>query len=67
MLAMRRPGEGIAGFTARHFIVDENRYQHQTSGEFLDGTTGVALALLAALLDEEPGWDRLLLCDIPPA
>ena len=29
------------------------------------GTTGVGLALLAAVSDLEPGWDRLLLCDLP--
>jgi hypothetical protein len=30
------------------------------------GTTGIGLALLAALGDEEPGWDRMLACDLPP-
>lgn len=35
------------------------------AGDFLDGTAGVVLALLAALRDQEPGWDRLLLCDVP--
>ncbi|HEV7559670.1 MAG TPA: lanthionine synthetase LanC family protein, partial [Kofleriaceae bacterium] len=30
------------------------------------GKSGIGLALLAALGDEEPGWDRLLACDIPP-
>ncbi len=38
---------------------------HEMSSDFLDGTAGVVLALLAALRAEEPGWDRLLLCDVP--
>jgi hypothetical protein len=66
-LAMRRPGEGIAGFTARKPRVGrlEDGPVNQTSQDFLDGTAGVGLALLAGLRDEEPGWDRLLLCDLP--
>lgn len=66
-LAMRRPGEGIAGFTAwRSEIASaDGRAGFQTSPDFLDGTAGVALALLAGLRGEEPGWDRLLVCDIP--
>ncbi len=31
----------------------------------LVGTSGVGLALLAAVSDLEPSWDRLLLCDLP--
>jgi lantibiotic biosynthesis protein len=67
-LAMRRPGEGIAGFTcvrARNPGVD-NTLEHQAVSDFLDGAAGVALALVAGLGAEEPGWDRLLLCDVPP-
>lgn len=37
------------------------------SPSLLEGATGVALTLLAALADEPPGWDRLLLCDLPAA
>lgn len=37
------------------------------TASFLTGSAGVALALLAALGDEEPTWDRLLLCDLPVA
>jgi lantibiotic biosynthesis protein len=67
VLAMRRPGEGIAGFTTlRPAAADGKRLQHEAVPDFLDGTAGVALALLAALRAEEPGWDRLLLCDLPP-
>jgi hypothetical protein len=32
----------------------------------LIGAAGVGLALLAAVSDVEPAWDRLLLASIPP-
>jgi lantibiotic biosynthesis protein len=54
-MALGRPGEGVGGF--RHFI----------DGEWvgwpglLYGASGIALALLAAITDVEPAWDRLLL------
>jgi hypothetical protein len=67
-LAMRRPGEGIAGFTARRPRVPgvDDTLVDRAVPDFLDGTVGVALALLAGLGGDEPGWDRLLLCDLPP-
>jgi hypothetical protein len=34
--------------------------------DVIEGAAGAGLALLAALADEEPGWDRLFLCDLPP-
>ena len=67
-LAMRRPGAGIGGFTGRRPRapgVDDAPVE-QILPDFLDGTIGVALALLAGVSHEEPGWDRLLLCDLPP-
>jgi hypothetical protein len=66
-LAMRRPGEGIGGFTARRSRVPgvDDTQIDQAAPEFLDGALGVGLALLAGLGGDEPGWDRLLLCDLP--
>ena len=66
-LAMRRPGEGIAGFTARRPRLPgvDDTLVDRAVPELLDGTIGVALALLAGLGGDEPGWDRLLLCDLP--
>jgi hypothetical protein len=67
-LAMRRRGEGIAGFTGRRPRApgsDETPVD-QAVPDFIDGAAGVGLALLAGLAREEPGWDRLLLCDLPP-
>ena len=68
-LAMRRPGEGIAGFTARRLRAPgvDGAMDEQAAPELLDGALGGALALLAGLGGDEPGWDRLLLCDLPVA
>jgi hypothetical protein len=33
----------------------------------IDGAIGVGLALLAAATSTPPGWDRLMLCDLPTA
>ncbi len=60
-LDMRRP-EGLGGFASPSQVPDTWR----TSTGLLDGATGVALALLAAVEPVEPRWDRLLLCDLPP-
>lgn len=65
-LAMRRPGEGIGGFTMwRPRPAGDATPVHQPDPDFLDGVIGVALALLAGLGGDEPGWDRLILCDLP--
>lgn len=65
-LAMRRPGEGIAGFLQRRAKADRrDDIELVTAADFLEGTAGVVLALLAALRDDEPGWDRLLMIDLP--
>ena len=57
-LALRRPGEGIAGFRAY-------RNGWTTDAGFLEGVAGIGLALLAALTPVEPEWDALMLCDLP--
>ena len=62
-LAMRRPGEGVAGF----FAVEGDDARQRAAPGFLDGAAGIGLALIAGLQPTEPGWDRLLLCDVPPA
>jgi hypothetical protein len=64
-LAMRRPGRGIGGYEA---------WQPDAAGSpawsadpgLLNGATGIALALLAAISPIEPAWDRMLLVSIPP-
>jgi hypothetical protein len=68
-LAMRRPGEGVGGFTRARGGPPGAELQlvHEAVPDFLDGAIGIALALLAGLAREEPGWDRLMLCDLPPS
>ena len=60
VLAMRRPGRGIGGFSARAAREDGTRYWENDPG-ILAGAAGVALALLAATTSIEPAWDRMLL------
>jgi hypothetical protein len=63
-LAHRRPHgtEGIAGFAAW----DPTTEQLVPATDLVEGATGVALALLAAIQPVAPLWDRLFLCDLPP-
>ena len=61
-LAMRRPGEGIAGFLA---YTPHLRERWSPDASLLTGAVGLALALLAAATDIEPAWDRVLLLDVP--
>jgi hypothetical protein len=63
-LSLREPGLGIAGFRMAtgagwNAWVDEPG--------FLVGATGIGLALLAAVSDVEPAWDRVLLASLPAA
>jgi len=60
LLDMSREGEGIGGYASR--TVDEDgRPGWEASPGVLDGAAGVALALLAAATDIEPGWDRMFM------
>lgn len=66
-LKMRQPGEGLAGYLSW--------YESMRPGEsgswrgepgFLSGIAGIGLALLAAVTDVEPSWDRVMLVSVPP-
>ena len=59
-LAYRRPGEGIGGYRMWG-AVEESRHGWLDDASFLTGSGGVGLALLSAVTDVEPHWDRLLL------
>jgi hypothetical protein len=65
-LTMRRPGEGIGGYQAWQLGGDGNPTWITDRG-LLTGSTGIALALLAATTSVEPVWDRVLLTAIPPS
>ncbi len=59
-LAIRRPGQGIAGYL--NWISDAvNGDAWRADPSFLNGAAGVGLALLAAVSDVEPAWDRVML------
>jgi hypothetical protein len=66
-LAMRTPGDGLGGYRFHDVDMATLQPRRSASPDFLDGSAGVALALLAAIGEDEPGWDRLLLCDLPRA
>jgi lantibiotic biosynthesis protein len=57
-LSMRQPGVGYGGFQMYH---PSETPVWKSDPAFLDGSTGVALALLAATTSVEPNWDRMLL------
>jgi len=60
-LDLRRPGQGIAGFSVYRASHDgQDEYWEDHVG-ILEGAAGIALALLAAVTDVEPEWDRMLL------
>ena len=59
-LDFRVPGEGIAGFRAWHALPGPNGQWAAEPG-LLEGASGIALVLLAAVSTIEPEWDRVLL------
>ena len=65
-LAMRRARRGICGFSAYRVESDGKEYWEDKAG-ILEGAAGIALALLAAVTDIEPSWDRMLLVSLPVA
>lgn len=65
-LELRRLGQGIAGFYA--FKPDEEGNERWADDPgILTGAAGIALALLAAITDISPAWDRMLMISIPQA
>jgi hypothetical protein len=59
-LAFRAPGEGLAGYRA-FWIGDDGATQSwRNDPGFLEGIAGIGLALLGAVSDFAPAWDRIL-------
>lgn len=65
-LSMRRAGEGLAGLLSWVRNPNSGAGSWQREYGFLSGIAGYALALLAAVSEVEPAWDRALLTAIPP-
>ncbi len=59
LLEMRTPGHGFGGFQSYNVTV------YADAPGFLEGSAGVGLALLAAVSDVAPAWDRILLLSLP--
>jgi hypothetical protein len=60
-LAGRRPAnDGIGGF-----MQWRGEHEWQPASGLIDGAIGIGLALISAISDTEPSWDRMLLCDVP--
>lgn len=64
-LELRRPGEGIGGFLSYVPFEGDGPPWREDAG-FLIGASGTALALLGAVSEVEPAWDRALLASVPP-
>jgi hypothetical protein len=64
-LDRREPGRGIGGFLTPPPGGRPGAWRAAT--DLLEGGTGIGLALIAAVAECEPSWDRLLLCDVPIA
>jgi hypothetical protein len=65
-LAMRKPGQGIAGFLAWKHRELEGPMIWTSDASFLTGAIGIALALLAGIDVHEPNWDRVLMTNVAP-
>ncbi|HET6345379.1 MAG TPA: lanthionine synthetase C family protein, partial [Myxococcota bacterium] len=63
-LGFRQSGEGVAGFRAWEVNPDTKVPGWRSDPGFLEGATGVGLALLGAISTVEPAWDRVLLLSV---
>lgn len=65
-LAMRQPGQGCGGYQAwtSEGLPGTSRWTAESG--FLVGSAGIGLALLGAVSEIEPSWDRVLLTSVPP-
>jgi hypothetical protein len=64
-LDMRRPGRGIAGYSAYHPREKESSSWNDDPG-LLSGAAGIALSMMSAITPIVPSWDRMLLVSLPP-
>ncbi len=64
-LALRVPGEGIAGFGCAASAIDHESHRSMSVPGLLTGVGGLVLGLLAFVSDVTPAWDAALLLDVP--
>lgn len=65
-LQFRQPGKGAAGYLSWGMGADETIIELQPKLGLIQGIAGIGLALLAAVSDVEPSWDRVFQTDVPP-
>lgn len=65
-LDMRVPGKGLAGFLSWYESLRPGEAGWRGEPGFLTGIAGIGLALLAAVTDVEPAWDRVMMASVPP-
>jgi lantibiotic modifying enzyme len=63
-IKIRKPGIGIAGFSKYGLNEDGEMVELYDPG-FIQGAAGIGLALLAAVTNLEPKWDRIMLISAP--
>ena len=63
-LTFQERGEGVAGYRAWEVNPETKIPGWRTEAGFLEGATGVGLALLGAISEVEPAWDRVLLLSV---
>jgi class I lanthipeptide synthase len=63
-LGYQERGEGVAGYRAWEVNPETKVPGWRPEAGFLEGATGIGLALLGAISDVEPAWDRVLLLSI---
>lgn len=63
-LGFQERGEGVAGFRAWEVNPETKVPGWRSEAGFLEGATGVGLALLGAISEVEPAWDRVLLLSV---
>ena len=65
-LGFQERGEGVAGYRAWEVNPETKIPGWRSEAGFLEGATGIGLALLGAISDVEPAWDRVLLLSVRP-
>ncbi|HKI01234.1 MAG TPA: lanthionine synthetase C family protein [Thermoanaerobaculia bacterium] len=63
-LGYREPGERVAGFRAWEVNQATKIPGWRPDAGFLEGAAGIGLALLGAISDVEPAWDRVMLLSL---
>jgi len=63
-LGFQAPGEPVAGFRAWEINPQTKVPGWRPEAGFLEGAAGIGLALLGALSNVEPAWDRVLLLSV---